>query len=168
MCRMLFVKSEYEFNPYSFLENFAAICKNSKEYQGHGWGITYLYNGKRKIYKNINPIWDNEFSKFPDTSVLLAHARSAFMDSDIVIENNMPFQNNEYTFTFNGELHGVKIKAPGRIGAEKIFNYILRYDNDDMHLALTKAANIIKKRSTYIKAMNIFVTDFNKLYLASL
>ena len=44
----------------------------------------------------------------------------------IKIENNMPFTGGNYVYVFNGELRGVRIKEKGRIGAEKIFNYINR------------------------------------------
>ncbi len=57
---------------------------------------------------------------FPTTKRLIVHARSAFQDKDIVVENNMPFYDDKYIFIFNGELNGVKIKSDGRIGAEKI------------------------------------------------
>jgi len=36
----------------------------------------------------------------------VAHARSAFEDKDIVVENNMPFTDGERVFIFNGELRG--------------------------------------------------------------
>ncbi len=84
-----------------------------------------------KFYKSINPVWQDDFSRFGKTSLLVAHARSAFEDRDIVIENNMPFFDGRTVFIFNGELRGVKIRAEGRIGAEKIFNYIRRFDKSD-------------------------------------
>jgi predicted glutamine amidotransferase len=91
MCRLLAVKAEPPFAITPHLEKFATISKHSKEYQGHGWGCAYQDKERTwQIYKNINPIWEDDLSGFPDTRLLVAHARSAFEDRDIAIENNMP------------------------------------------------------------------------------
>ncbi len=167
MCRMLYIKSSKPVDIRKKLEKFARICRDSPEYQGHGWGMVYMENGQRKLYKTLIPIWKDNFDHFPDSNFLLVHARSAFRDKDIVIENNMPFVDGKYCFAFNGELHGVKMKMPGQTGAEKIFNCIKRFYTGDMDSAFKKAIAIILKRSTYIKALNMMLTDGNTLYLAS-
>lgn len=169
MCRLLFVKSEHEFEIEFHLNKFAEVCKLSKEFQGHGWGCAYLDNENNwQYYKNINPIWEDDFSNFPKSIRLIVHARSAFEDKDIFIENNMPFYDNNFIFIFNGELRGVKINAEGRIGAEKIFNFIKRFHNDDMKSAMEKSINIIVNRSKYIRAMNIIIIDKINGYVSSL
>jgi predicted glutamine amidotransferase len=167
MCRLLLVQSKksFEINPH--LEKFATISKNSREYQGHGWGCSYLQNGEWVHYKNIQPVWEDDLDSFPQTTLLLAHARSAFQDEGIVIENNMPFYDGQYVFIFNGELHGVRIQSEGRIGAEKIFNTIRRFDRGDMFSALKKGAMVINKRSRYVKAMNLILADKKKVYVAT-
>ncbi len=167
MCRLLFVKSKTEFNISDHLNIFSEICKNSKEYQGHGWGCSYLEDGKWIHYKNITPIWEDDITQFPTTNRLIVHARSAFKDKDIIVENNMPFYDEKYIFIFNGELNGVKIKSDGRIGAEKIFNFIKRLNTGDMLNALKKSVGIIIKRSEYVRAMNIIITDNEKVYVSS-
>ncbi len=170
MCRLLFVQSKTEFLISDHLSIFASIAKNSKEYQGHGWGCSYLINNEWVNYKNINPIWENDFSQFPKTNRLIVHARSAFEDKDIVVENNMPFFDDKYQFIFNGELRGVKIKAEGRIGAEKIFNFIKRFDtiNININNSLSKGIDILKKRTSYIRAMNIIIAEKNRVHYSSL
>ncbi len=169
MCRLLFVKSKTELDINYHLEKFADVCKSSKEFQGHGWGCSYLNaDDNWEHYKNINPIWEDDFSKFNFTNRLIVHARSAFEDKDIFIENNMPFYDDEFVFIFNGELRGVKINAEGRIGAEKIFNFIKRFHNYDMKKAIEKGIDIILKRSNYIRAMNIIIADKNNAYVSSL
>ncbi|MEW6195974.1 MAG: class II glutamine amidotransferase [Bacteroidota bacterium] len=159
MCRLLYVNSKKEFRISDYLEKFAVVSKNSKEYQGHGWGIAYFQNGQWNYYKNVNPIWEDDLTKFGSSNRIIAHARSAFKDEGIVVENNMPFYDNKYVFIFNGELRGVKIKEEGRIGAEKIFNYIKRFDRGNIKEALKKGTDIIEKKSSYIRAMNIILTD---------
>ena len=168
MCRLLLVKSKNQFETSEYLKKFAAVAQNSKEFQGHGWGCAFLKNGAWEIYKNVNPIWADQLDAFPQTSLLLAHARSAFRDEGIVVENNMPFFDGKYVFIFNGELHGVKIKETGRIGAEKIFNYIKRFDKGDFRTALKKGVQIIQKRSSFIRALNLMIADSEKVYLNSL
>ncbi len=168
MCRLLYVRSRQPFEIYEHLEKFSIVAKNSKEYQGHGWGLARLVKGRWRHYKNIKPIWKDDLGQFGKTTLLMAHARSAYQDKDIIVENNMPFYDEKYIFIFNGELHGVKINAEGRIGAEKIFNFIKRFDKGDMFDALAKGVEIINKRSRYIRAMNIIIGDEEKAYVSSL
>jgi glutamine amidotransferase len=176
MCRLLLIKSKNEFNTAHHLETFAAICKTSREYQGHGWGCVYLKNGRREIYRTLTPIWEDDLTRFGKTPFLMAHARSAFQDKGIDVHNNMPFIDDTYAFGFNGELRGVKINAPGRIGAEKIFNVIKRFHftyqkkgiKNSMHSAIKRSVSFIKKRSHHIRAMNMILTDMETVYLCSL
>jgi len=98
---------------------------------------------------------------------LVVHARSAFEDKDIVVENNMPFFDGRTVYIFNGELRGVKIREQGRIGAEKIFNYIRRFDQGDTRQALVKAVGIIRKRTRYIRGMNIIMVNDKGIFVSS-
>ena len=150
MCRLLLVRSDNEFNIKDYLEKFSEISRNSKEFQGHGWGCSYLNEAEGNE-------WKHYLSKFGKTKLLIAHARSAFKDEGIVIENNMPFYDDKYVFVFNGELRGVKINSEGRIGAEKIFNYIKRFDKGNFSEALKKGTEIIDKKTSFIRAMNIIM-----------
>ena len=168
MCRLLYARSEDELSIADHLVPFTHIAKNSKEYQGHGWGCAYLDRGEWRVYKNIQPIWeDPDLGRFGYTSLLIAHARSAFQNRGLTVENNMPFVDDRYVFVFNGELRGVRIRAEGRIGAEKIFNFIKRFDKGDMESALERATTVLGRRTEYIKAMNILVADKDKAYVAS-
>ncbi len=168
MCRLLTVHSEKPFAITPHLGKFADIARNSKEYQGHGWGCSYRdESGLWRFYKNINPVWEDDLSRFGATTLLVAHARSAFEDRDIVIENNMPFFDGRTVFIFNGELRGVQIREQGRIGAEKIFNFIRRFDREDTLKALEKAVGIIKKRTRYIRGMNIIMVNEGGVFVSS-
>lgn len=168
MCRLLLVKSKQNVKISDFLESFAHICKKSSEYQGHGWGVGFLSMGQWETYKNISPIWEDNLDQFGSANLFLAHARSAFQNAGISVDNNMPFSSNQRLFIFNGELHGVKIRVEGRIGAEKIFNYINKLDRGDLLDAVTRGVSIIRKRTTYIKAMNMIMADGETIYVSSL
>ena len=159
MCRILYARANTPFAIRDLLEPFAELSKNSREFQGHGWGCAWRENGNWRQYHDIRPVWDDDLDCFGNTSLLLAHARSAFRDEGIVVENNMPFSDGESVFIFNGELRGVRIKSEGRIGAEKIYNYIRRFDRGDKYAATGKAVEIIKKRSAYVRAMNLILSD---------
>ena len=89
MCRILAVRSQEAFDIVTHLEKLSNISKNSQVFQGHGWGISYYEKNKWKLYRNINPIWESDFSNLDKTKIFLAHARSAFQDEGIEIENNM-------------------------------------------------------------------------------
>lgn len=168
MCRLLLVKSDREFQIAEQLRRFAHIAQHSREFQGHGWGCAYLKNGAWQHYRNIKPVWEDDFASFGASTLLLAHARSAFKDEGIVVENNMPFYDDRYVFIFNGELRGVKIAEQGRIGAEKIFNFIKRFNHGDMLEALKRGTELIRKRTKYIRAMNILMADKDNAYVASI
>lgn len=152
----------------NYLQKFADISKESKEYQGHGWGCAYLQDDALKTYHDINPVWEDDFSRFPETTLFIAHARSAFRDEGITVENNMPFFDGTRVFAFNGELQGVRIRSEGRIGAEKIFNVIKRFGEKNMQESLSRAMNALEKRTRYIRALNCIIADTENLFLATI
>ena len=167
MCRILGVAAREPFAIAPQLAAFAHISEHSREYQGHGWGFSYWGDTGWVHYHDIRPIWEDPTPHPATTRLLIAHARSAFRDEGIAVENNMPFADDRSTFVFNGELRGVRIKAEGRIGAEKIYNYVKRFDQGDMGAALAKGTGIIEKRSRYVRAMNIIMGDANGIYVSS-
>ncbi len=168
MCRLLAIKRRDPFEPTEHLRRFAEIARASREYQGHGWGCAALgEDGGWRIHRDIRPIWDDDLGRFAPTRLLLAHARSAFRDEGITVENNMPFSDERSVFIFNGELRGVRIREHGRIGAEKIYNFIRRLDQGDLASALRRAAELIEKRTRYVRAMNIIVSDGERVCISS-
>ena len=114
MCRILCIASNERLSISKHLERFAKGCEESKEYQGHGWGVTYLQDGSLETYRNIKPIWEDFDRVFPSSTLFLVHARSAFRDEGIVVENNMPFLDSQNCFIFNGELQGVNVTGRSR------------------------------------------------------
>jgi len=168
VCRLLLVQNAKGIDPNPFLKSFRRICQNSREYQGHGWGCAWLdADSSWQFYHQIAPIWQDKKSDFADTTLFLVHARSAFRDEGIKVENNMPFSDGKSVFLFNGELQGVRIKADGRIGAEKIYNFIKRFDKGDLAAATRKGVEIIDKRTRYVRAMNFFLAEPAAVQLCS-
>lgn len=167
MCRLLCVRSGGEgFEMEEHLAALARIARDSKEYQGHGWGCAWLEGPRAdrgearwRFHHDIAPIWDAAARPAGRTTLLVAHARSAFRDEGIRVENNMPFTDGERVFAFNGELHGVRIRERGRIGAEKVFNFVKRFDRGDFVAALTRGLDAIERRTRYMRAMNLVVAD---------
>ena len=159
MCRLLYARADAPFSIPRLLGAFAELARTSREYQGHGWGCAWREGGGWRQYHDIQPVWEDDLAQFGETRLLLAHARSAFRDEGITVDNNMPFGDGESMFIFNGELRGVRIKADGRIGAEKVFNYIRRFDRGDKCAATAKAVGIIEKRSAYLRALNLVLSD---------
>ncbi len=150
------------------MNKFARVARHSKEYQGHGWGCACRDStGDWELYKNIRPIWEDDFSRFPSTRLLVAHARSAFEDRGIDVANNMPFSDGRSVFIFNGELRGVRIRESGRIGAEKIFNYIRRFDRGSTREAISRAVRILKKRTRLIRGLNLVIVNEEGVLLFS-
>jgi glutamine amidotransferase len=159
MCRILFARADAPFLITGLLRPFAEMSRNSREFQGHGWGCAWRDADGWRQYHDIRPVWEDDLDQFGETRLLLVHARSAFRDEGIVVENNMPFSDGHSVFIFNGELRGVRIQSAGRIGAEKIYNYIRRFDKGDLCAATRRAVDIINKRSAYVRAMNLVLSD---------
>ncbi len=166
MCRILCVRSTGTFQIDEQLRAFAQIARLSKEYQGHGWGYAYRAGDTWRIHHDIRPIWEHPLKGLGETSLLVAHARSAFRNEGIRIENNMPFFDGDRVFIFNGELQGVRIKERGRIGAEKVFNYIKRFEHGDRLRGLQRGCEVISKRTRYVRAMNMILADRDEIYVA--
>ena len=167
MCRLLLVHNKDGVDPEFHLNAFKELSRTSKEFQGHGWGCAWLDgNGAWQQHHNIKPIWEDT-KQFSRTTLFLAHARSAFRDEGIVVENNMPFDDGENVFVFNGELQGVKIKAEGRIGAEKIFNTLRRFYKGNYADAVERGVMVIKKRTRYIRALNFFMANSDAVQVCS-
>jgi glutamine amidotransferase len=167
MCRLLAVTAADSFAIGDHLRPFAAVARNSREFQGHGWGCAWQEDGAWRTYHAITPIWEDEMSRFGRARVLLAHARSAFRDEGIVVENNMPFLAPPYAFAFNGELRGVRIAETGRIGAEKLFRFLIRHGAGESVEAARSAIRLVGLRSRYVRAMNLAIGGRSRFILAS-
>jgi len=169
MCRLLLLYRPEGVDPNGHLPAFRELSRNSREYQGHGWGCAWLDGDQQwRLHHDIRPVWEDTQPVFPVTPLFIAHARGAFRDEGIAVENNMPFSDGENVFAFNGELRGVRIRAAGRIGAEKIFNHIKRFDRGDMGEAVARGVEVIQKRTRYVRAMNFFLANRNAVYIYSL
>ncbi len=168
MCRLLAIRSRHPADVTDPLRRFAAIAKDSREYQGHGWGCAWIDDdGDWSMHHDIRPVWEDDLTRFPATRLLLAHARSAFRDEGIAVENNMPFRNGDLVFIFNGELHGVRIRAEGRIGAEKVFNVMRRFAGDGLEDAVRRGTEVIRRRTRYARAINVILSDGREIVAGS-
>ncbi len=163
MCRLLLIKSKSPRDISDYLGEFARKCQKSEEYQGHGWGIDYFDGEKWQTHKEINPIWMADFSNYWNVKICIVHARSAYKNEGIIIENNMPFTSYGLSFVFNGELQKVRINIEGRIGAEKIFNLILKFYHKSIKSAVTKTISVLNRRTEYIRANNFIIVDHNDM-----
>lgn len=169
MCRLLLLYRSEGVDPNVHLPAFRELSRNSREYQGDGWGCAWLDEDRQwQLHHDIRPVWEDTDTVFPSTPLFIAHARGAFRNEGIVVENNMPFSDGDNVFAFNGELRGVRIKEAGRIGAEKIFNYIKRFDRGDMGEAVARGVDIIQKRTRYVRAMNFFLASRDSVQVCSL
>lgn len=170
MCRFLLYSSK-DVKPVSnILIDFAKMCKDSKNEQKDGWGAMYRSGDELILQKSLNPIWEDANKvEIPDTNFLLLHARwghGAWTLGDI--KNNQPFYKDEYLFAFNGNLKRVKIEIPGRIGAEKILNLLLRETGSSSpEEGMTKAVQIMKEKAQIIKAINFLFLKGSTCYAHS-
>lgn len=162
MCRLLAIRSRDEVDSEYHLDAFARLCRSSREYQGHGWGCAWIERGAWQRYRSLTPIWEDGFRPPVPVSMLIAHARSAFRDAGIAVENNMPFLAGDQAFVFNGELHGVRLAEEGRIGAEKLFNFLRRIGGTESSAEMRRALGIVRRRSARIRAMNFVIADLRR------
>jgi predicted glutamine amidotransferase len=166
---MLAVVSSSPFDCSEALAAFARTCKESREYQGHGFGVAWRQGDNWTSHHDLTPIWEAELPAVGETTHLIAHARSAFRDEGIVIEHNMPFLGEDgLVFAFNGELRGVRVKVPGANGAWRLLNLLKRLRDSsggDLAGAITRLNSLIHKRSDYVRALNLVVSDGDRIWI---
>jgi predicted glutamine amidotransferase len=167
MCRLLAVKAAEPFEIAPYLAAFAAVARSSSEYQGDGWGCAWRHDGAWQLHRSESPIWDEQPAQLGCTAFLIAHARSAFGDGGPRIEHTQPFVAGGQAFAFNGELRRVRLSLPGRIGAEKLFNLVRRVTDGDSGRALARAAELVRARSEYVRAMNVLLAAGEQLHVLS-
>jgi len=169
MCRILGLQADQLVDAVPWIEAFGRRCRDSQEYQGDGWGMSWWDNGSWRRYRSIRPIWEDTIELRP-TRLVLIHARSAFRNEGIVVQNNMPFLSGDLAFAFNGELHGVRLSAPGVTGAARLLHLLDRFSvaaGGDVLAALARLDSLIALRSDYVRALNIVVSDGRSLFINS-
>lgn len=168
MCRLLAVSSPAGFEAGPHLDAFTRLCAASREYQGHGWGCAIRRDGEWELYKTVRPVWEDDFRPSGPVRQMVVHARSAFRDEGIEVENNMPFIRDGNAFIFNGEMHQVKIPVPGRTGADKLHHFISRFEEPDPGARLARAMEVVRKRAGRIRACNFILADGRSFWVHSL
>jgi predicted glutamine amidotransferase len=167
MCRILAVTSAHPVDAAGHLRAFADVARHSREYQGHGWGCAWQEDGQWRTYHSILPVWQDDLDRFGQARVFVAHARSAFRDEGIAVENNMPFVDEPFAFVFNGELRGVRIAEAGRIGAEKLFRFLVRRGAGQGEHGMRVAVRLVEQRTRYVRAMNAVIAGEGRFVLCS-
>ena len=168
MCRLLAIASRTPIDVKRHLDAFTRVCRSSREYQGHGWGCAVWRGDAWDRYRTVQPIWEDHFRPAGDVHLLLAHARSAFRDEDIVVENNMPFIDGSRAFVFNGEMHGVRLPVQGRTGAVRLFRFLRNFSRHGNVRETARAMEILRRRTSHIRACNFIVADAGAFLVHSL
>ncbi len=159
MCRFLAVRDAAPFPITPQVQALAEVARRSREYQGDGWGCAWWEAGRWTAYRTVTPIWQDDLGRFGEARVLLAHARSAFRNEGVRVEHNMPFVDGTGAFVFNGELRGVRLAAHGRIGAEKLFDFLRRLGADGGGDSLARCVDLVVRRTRYVRAMNFILAN---------
>jgi predicted glutamine amidotransferase len=167
MCRILALTSSHPVDTAIHLRAFADIARHSREYQGHGWGCAWQESGQWRTHHSILPVWEDDVGRLGEARVFLAHARSAFRDEGIAVENNMPFVDEPFAFVFNGELRGVRIAETGRIGAEKLFRFMVRHGAGQREEGMRTAVRLVGQRTRYVRAMNAVIAGEGRFVCCS-
>ncbi len=165
MCRLLYIRSSESFALAPHLKEFAKTASNSPEDQSHGWGCAWIEQGNWRFYHSLTPVWEDNLDQFASSKCVLAHARSAYKNEGIEIQNNMPFYDGSRVFIFNGELQGVRVREEGRIGAEKVFNFVKRFDHGDLLAAIREGVARLERKTRYIRAMNFIIAQPDRAWL---
>jgi hypothetical protein len=168
VCRLLAVTSDRPVDVGRHLDAFAALCRESSEYQGHGWGCAVWRGTRWERHRSLTPVWEDAYRPRGEVRTFVAHARSAFRDEGIEVGNNMPFLRGDRAFIFNGELSGVRLGVEGRTGAEKIFSLIGQMDRGDLSSAISRSVSVLKRRSSRIRACNFIVAEPGTFHVHSL
>ncbi|MEI6532570.1 MAG: class II glutamine amidotransferase [Candidatus Roizmanbacteria bacterium] len=176
MCRFLLAKSNNNnyLDSQKILHSFAEMSKKSKaldgDWQGDGWGASWIEDNKWKTYTSLSPIWEDSihFSSIADSLRLVLHARSAsFSHQKNILRYNQPFIFDQYVFVFNGLLKGVSLPylVVGEIGSEKIWSLLKKeLDTNNPEKALHNLFEFLKKYVKTIQACNIGIANYESIY----
>lgn len=160
MCRFLIVKSKEDFDPRPLLREFSLACQKSRtpegDWQGDGWGVSWITEGGWRIYKSLSPAWkDNQTPAIPRTKLLVVHARSAsFPGQKGNLNFNQPYIEDGTCFIFNGLLRKVRLDVPGEIGAQKIW-WLLRKQGKGLSRSLRETKELLYENSESIRGLNM-------------
>jgi hypothetical protein len=169
MCRILGIESEAPVETDAWIRAFALRCRDSREYQGHGWGVAWWTGTQWHAHRSLTPIWDDAFAP-PRSAAVLVHARSAFRNEGIELANNMPFVEGDVAFAFNGELRGVRLSAPGATGAARLLHLLMRFRHvagGDALAGLERLDEVVTRRSEHVRALNTVVADGPRLAIGT-
>lgn len=146
------------------------MCRDNTEWQGDGWGVGWMIEGGGwKIEKSLKPIWKDTdaLHNITPSDVIMVHARGAsfpYQKGDI--SYNQPYVDGDLCFVFNGELYGVKIKADGKIGAQKIFSLLKKniQTGESAVRSLEMTRDLLLQNSRSILGCNIAFYNNGWLY----
>lgn len=175
MCRFLMVKSKFAFQPGKLPVAFSEMCRKSRslegDWQGDGWGLSYLSDsGNWVVKKSIKPVWEEEakLKSLPAGRFFLFHARSSsFPEQRNCLDYNQPFCSEPYSFVFNGFIKGICLPFPvrGEIGSQKIWNMLQSYlRSEPPEKALGRLKETVIKHSRGVQAMNVGLADKQNIY----
>ncbi|MBI4973682.1 hypothetical protein HZC27_03680 [Candidatus Roizmanbacteria bacterium] len=172
MCRFLLYKSKLPQNPQAIIQAFSRMAKKSKafdgDWQGDGWGISWLENNAWKSYKSIKPIWEDRTkdSLSFSSKLFLIHSRSAsFSQHKNNLEYNQPFTDSSAAFVFNGLIKGVSLHLPGEIGSQKIWSLVQKkLLTMSPEKTVKEILRIILKNSKTVQALNMGIADKKYIY----
>lgn len=172
MCRFLLFKSRQPQNPQKIVQAFSRMAQKSKafdgDWQGDGWGISWLEDNIWKSYKSVQPMWKDSAKDTLSflSKVFLIHARSAsFSQHKNNREYNQPFINSDDAFVFNGLIKGVSLHLPGVIGSQKIWSLLQKkLLTITAEKALKETLRIISKNSKTVQALNMGIADKDNIY----
>jgi glutamine amidotransferase len=121
-------------------------------------------------HRSVEPIWTEIPRELPESRLVIVHARSAFRNEGIVVENNMPFLADDLSFAFNGELRGVRLSVPGETGAARLLELLRRFRSSEgggLGPALERLDRVVTSRTEYVRALNTVVSDGQAIWLGS-
>jgi predicted glutamine amidotransferase len=176
MCRFLLIRANTVFQPKDILGKFAESAAASRapdgDWQGDGWGVSWLNDGEEWItHKSLKPIWEDTliFSEIPKSRVVVAHARSAsFPGQKNILEYNQPFVAGRYAFVFNGLLKSVSLSSPvdGKIGSQKIWSLALDFlRRREPAAAMSDLVQTLESHARAILALNLGLLEKKRFFV---
>lgn len=174
MCRFILVKTSTPRKPSELLCSFARMSEHCPapdgDWQGDGWGVSWWKRGSWGTYTSLKPVWEDteQFDQIPETTIFLAHARSAsFATQKGILDYNQPYRSKNRAFVFNGLLKGtaLPIQLEGAIGAQKIWSLLqLQLRSKKPKDALENATQLLNQYTKTVQGLNLGLSDGKNLY----
>ena len=151
MCRILLVTSCEPFDSRALDGGVRGHVRRQSEFQGDGWGVPGASTAATAPTRHPTPIWQDHDCRPARCATCSSTPAARSGTHPLGGRAQHAVHVDDDGFAFNGELHGVTLRAAGATGAAKIFDLVRRLDHGDPAAA---SDGLLETHTRHIRACN--------------